>query len=62
MLFFPLLLMKSDDEGETYMIICSAFLGMNVDKEKDNLATPEIAWFVKTKSDDRQDNPFPFDD
>ena len=52
------LLMKSDDEGETDMVIYSGFLGMNVDKEKDNLATPEIGWFVKKKSDDEKDSYF----
>ena len=52
------LLMKSDDEGKTDMIIYSGFLGMNVDKEKDNLATPEIGWFVKEKSNDDNDSPF----
>ena len=52
------LLMKSDDEGKTDMVIYSGFLGMNVDKEKDNLATPEIGWFVKKKSDDEKDSYF----
>ena len=54
------LLMKSDDEGKTDMIIYSGFFGMNVDKEKDNLATPEIGWFVKEKSNDNDDSKFPF--
>ena len=53
------LLMKSDDEGDTDMIIYSGFLGMNVDKEKDNLATPEIGWFVKKKSNDEQNSFHP---
>ena len=44
------LIMKSDDEGETKMTIYSGFLGMNVDKEKDNLVTAEIGWFVKENS------------
>ena len=44
------LLMKSDDEGETPMIIYSGFLGMKVDKEKGNLVTAEIGWYVKEKS------------
>ena len=44
------LIMKSDDEGETQMAIYSGFLGMNVDKEKDNLVTAEIGWFVKENS------------
>ena len=46
------LLMKSDDEGETPMIIYSGFLGMKVDKEKDNLVTAEIGWYVKEKCND----------
>ena len=46
------LLMKSDDEGETPMIIYSGFLGMKVDKEKGNLVTAEIGWYVKEKSND----------
>lgn len=41
--------MKSDDEGKTPMIIYSGFLGMNVDKENDNLVTAEIGWFVEKK-------------
>ena len=44
------LIMKSDDEGETKMTIYSGFFGMNVDKEKDNLVTAEIGWYVKEKS------------
>ena len=43
------LIMKSDDEGETPMTIFSGFLGMKVDKEKDNLVTAEIGWYVKGK-------------
>ena len=56
------LIMKSDDEGETKMKIYSGFLGMNVDKEKDNLVTAEIGWFVKEKSknDQRFKIPHPF--
>ena len=50
------LLMKSDNEGETPMIIYSGFLGMKVDKEKDNLVTAEIGWFVKEKSNDNRDS------
>ena len=46
------LLMKSDDEGETPMIIYSGFLGMKVDKEKNNLVTAEIGWYVKEKCND----------
>ena len=49
------LLMKSDDEGETPMIIYSGFLGMKVDKEKDNLVTAEIGWYVKEKCNDNKD-------
>ena len=58
------LLMKSDDEGETPMIIYSGFLGMKVDKKKDNLVTAEIGWFVKEKSKDKNDSKirFPFGD
>ena len=48
------LLMKSDDEGETPMIIYSGFLGMKVDKEKGNLVTAEIGWYVKEKSNDNK--------
>jgi hypothetical protein len=44
------LIMKSDDEGETKMTIYSGFIGMNVDKEKNNLVTPEIGWYVMKKS------------
>ena len=44
------LIMKSDDEGETKMTIYSGFIGMNVDKEKDNLVTAEIGWYVKENS------------
>jgi len=44
------LIMKSDDEGETKMVIYSGFLGMNVNKEKNNLVTAEIGWYVKIKS------------
>ena len=58
------LLMKSDDEGEIKMTIYSGFLGMNVDREKDNLVTAEIGWFVKEKSKDnnnpRPNRPFGF--
>ena len=46
------LLMKSDDEGETPMIIYSGFLGMKVDKEKGNLVTAEIGWYVKERCND----------
>jgi len=53
------LLMKSDDEGETPMTIYSGFFGMNVDKEKDNLVTAEIGWFVKEKSKDKNEHHFP---
>ena len=49
------LLMKSDDEGETPMIIYSGFLGMKVDKEKDNLVTAEIGWYVKEKCNDNKE-------
>ena len=55
--------MKSDDEGETPMTIFSGFLGMKVDKEKDNLVTAEIGWYVKGKSGNNEDdnnNPFGF--
>ena len=41
------LIMKSDDEGITNMIIYSGFIGMSVDKDKNNLVTPEIGWYVK---------------
>ena len=51
--------MKSNDEGETPMIIYSGFLGMNVDKTKDNLVTAEIGWFVKEKSKDNEDREIP---
>ena len=44
------LIMKSDDEGETKMTIYSGFFGMHVDKEKDNLVTAEIGWYVKDNS------------
>ena len=44
------LIMKSDDEGETNMTIYSGFFGMHVDKEKDNLITAEIGWYVKDNS------------
>ena len=50
------LIMKSDDEGETPMTIFSGFLGMKVDKEKDNLVTAEIGWYVKGKSENNEDN------
>ena len=53
--------MKSDDEGETPMTIYSGFLGMNVDKEKDNLVTAEIGWFVKEKSQDTNHRPYRFE-
>ena len=53
------LLMKSDDEGETPMIIYSGFLGMNVDKAKDNLVSAEIGWFVKEKSKDNEGSRIP---
>ena len=53
--------MKSDDEGETPMTIYSGFLGMNVDKEKDNLVTAEISWFVKEKSQDTNHRPYRFE-
>ena len=53
------LIMKSDDEGETKMTIYSGFFGMNVDKEKDNLVTAEIGWYVKNKSKNDDDSrPF----
>ena len=55
------LIMKSDDEGETPMTIFSGFLGMKVDKEKDNLVTAEIGWYVKRKlgnNEDNNNNPF----
>ena len=55
------LIMKSDDEGETPMTIFSGFLGMKVDKEKDNLVTAEIGWYVKRKlgnNEDNSNNPF----
>ena len=55
------LLMKSDDEGEIPMTIYSGFLGMNVDKEKDNLVTAEIGWFVKEKSKERIHRHFFFE-
>ena len=48
------LIMKSDDEGETKMTIYSGFFGMNVNKEKNNLVTAEIGWYVKNKS--KKDN------
>jgi len=57
------LIMKSDDEGEIPMKIFSGFLGMKVDKEKDNLVTAEIGWYVKGKSGNNEDdnnNPFGF--
>ena len=41
------LIMKSDDKGETKVTIHSGFIGMSIDKEKDNLLTPEIGWYVK---------------
>ena len=50
------LLMKSDDEGETPMTIFSGFLGMKVGKEKDNLVTAEIGWYVKGKFENNEDN------
>ena len=50
------LLMKSDDEGEIPTTIYSGFLGMKVDKEKDNLVTAEIGWYVKEKSEDRENS------
>ena len=53
--------MKSDDEGETPTIIYSGFLGMNVDKEKDNLVTAEIGWYVKEKSKDKNHRPCRFE-
>ena len=54
------LIMKSDDEGETKMTIYSGFFGMNVDKEKDNLVTAEIGWYVKEKSKNNdEDRRFP---
>jgi len=53
------LFMKSDDEGETPMIIYSGFLGMNVDKAKDNLVSAEIGWFVKEKSKDNEGSRIP---
>ena len=54
------LIMKSDDEGETKMTIYSGFFGMHVDKEKDNLVTAEIGWYVKdnSKNDSNIDKPF----
>ena len=52
------LLMKSDDEGETDMIIYSGFLGMNIDKDNNNLVTAEIGWYVKEKTKDKNDSPF----
>ena len=52
------LIMKSDDEGETKMTIYSGFLGMNVNKEKNNLATAEIGWYVKNKAKEENDNRF----
>ena len=45
--------MKFCDEEETKMTIYSGFIGMNVDKEKDNLVTAEIGWYVKEKSKNR---------
>ena len=51
------LLMKSDDEGETMMTIYSGFLGMKGDEEKNNLAIPEIGWFVKLKSENDEKGP-----
>ena len=53
------LIMKSDDEGETKMTIYSGFIGMNVDKEKDNLVTAEIGWYVeeKSKNNNNSHNP-----
>ena len=54
------LIMKSDDEGETPMTIFSGFLGMKVDKEKDNLVTAEIGWYVKRKLGNNEDNNNPF--
>ena len=63
------LIMKSDDEGITNMIIYSGFIGMSVDKEKNNLVTPEIGWYVKEKSskdnNEKHNNirhPFDYDD
>ena len=41
------------------MTIYSGFFGMNVDKEKDNLVTAEIGWYVKDKSKNDDDSrPF----
>ena len=56
------LIMKSDDEGETKMTIYSGFFGMHVDKEKDNLVTAEIGWYVKdnSKNDSNINEPFYF--
>ena len=54
------LIMKSDDEGETPMTIFSGFLGMKVDKKKDNLVTAEIGWYVKGKLGNNEDNNNPF--
>lgn len=50
------LIMKSDDEGETKMTIYSGFFGMNVNKEKNNLVTAEIGWYVKNKSEKDKSN------
>ena len=50
------LIMKSDDERETPMNIFSGFLGMKVDKKKDNLVTAEIGWYVKGKSGNNEDD------
>ena len=47
------LIMKFCDEEETKMTIYSGFIGMNVDKEKDNLVTAEIGWYVKEKPKNR---------
>ena len=63
------LIIKSDDEGETKMTIYSGFFGMNVDKEKDNLVTAEIGWYVKEKCKNNNNfdiplirHPIDFDD
>ena len=52
------LIMKSDDEGETKMTIYSGFFGMNVNKEKNNLVTAEIGWYVKNSKKDNDDLHF----
>ena len=41
--------MKSVNEGKTNMIIYSGFIVMSVDKEKNNLVTPEIGTSKKSK-------------